>query len=135
MRRMATCALIHCAHTYHQAAPSPEPKRQKTEPNVTAQPCSHPGFYGGVCIACGEPKVGSAAPNINFKYIHKALELTSDEAHRVRYGTTRHTLRRVDTIFCTRSETLPCAMRCRAASCCSCSTLTTHCSTAHALWI
>lgn len=63
-----------------------DPKRRKTDHPAAVHPpqCTHPGFYGGVCIACGEPKVSGAAPSVNFKYIHRALELTSDEAHRVR---------------------------------------------------
>ncbi len=71
--------------------------------------CTHPGYYGGVCIACGAPKPAVNGPtSVGFKYvlvlfsrrlcssyahntiypcryIHAALELTSDEADRLRY--------------------------------------------------
>lgn len=60
----------------------------------TSQCPPHPGFIGGLCIRCGALRSGDAngEPNIALRYLHQGLELSAEEAERVRRSTSAQVL-------------------------------------------
>lgn len=84
-------------------AAEPSPKRAKT---AKASCPPHPGFMGDICIRCGQLRpaslpahvgagssgVGADTSGVALRYIHHSLEVTQDEAERVRAETEQRAL-------------------------------------------
>ncbi|XP_047339311.1 RNA polymerase II C-terminal domain phosphatase-like 4 isoform X1 [Impatiens glandulifera] len=51
--------------------------------SVKTDICTHPGVFGGMCIACGQ-RVDVEEGHVSLRYIHKALTFKDDEITRVR---------------------------------------------------
>lgn len=52
----------------------------------------HPGYMGGICIRCGANKEEGGTTGMALKYIHHGLEVSHDEAQRLRDFSASHAL-------------------------------------------
>ncbi|KAK9816991.1 hypothetical protein WJX72_007937 [[Myrmecia] bisecta] len=63
-------------------------KRRRTEdgegPSAAASCPPHPGFMHGICIRCGALSTEADDTAVAFKYIHEGLQLSGQEADRIR---------------------------------------------------
>lgn len=59
-------------------------------PSVARLCPPHPGFIGGLCIRCGALRSDEdgAQRSVAMRYVHEGLELSVDEAERLRRSTT-----------------------------------------------
>ena len=79
----------------HHPLSTPPADSTAVPPAANASQCPpHPGFIGGLCIRCGALRSGDAngEPNIALRYLHQGLELSAEEAERVRRSTSARAL-------------------------------------------
>lgn len=68
-------------------------KRRKVDADASIPVCPpHPGLMGGLCIRCGALVSEQEESAIPLKYLHMGLQVSAQEAERVRYTIHRQSL-------------------------------------------